>query len=192
MTSAANHPNSPNPIATIAQALKRERERAGLSLSELARQAGIAKSTLSQLEAGQGNPSIESLWSVALALDVPFSRLLEPTKASVHVVRAHEGMTVNSADAPYQVTLLSTSPPLARRDVYRIQFEPGQASRQAAAHAKGTIEHVIVMQGRARVGPVGNEVELAPGDYAAFAADEAHVYHALEPSTSAVVILEYV
>ena len=35
-----------------------------ISLTELARRAGLAKSTLSQLEAGTGNPSIETLWSL--------------------------------------------------------------------------------------------------------------------------------
>ncbi|SUE06877.1 Helix-turn-helix [Pantoea agglomerans] len=48
------------PISIIASALVRERQRAGLSLAEVARRAGIAKSTLSQLEAGNGNPGIET------------------------------------------------------------------------------------------------------------------------------------
>jgi transcriptional regulator with XRE-family HTH domain len=32
----------------------------------------------SQLEAGNGNPSLETLWSLCVALDIPFARLLEP------------------------------------------------------------------------------------------------------------------
>ena len=54
------------PIEIIAKGLTRERQRAGLSL-EVARRAGVAKSTLSQLEAGQGNPSIETLWALCVA-----------------------------------------------------------------------------------------------------------------------------
>ncbi len=45
------------PISVIAKSLVRERLRTGLSLAEIARRAGIAKSTLSQLESGNGNPS---------------------------------------------------------------------------------------------------------------------------------------
>lgn len=45
------------PISLIAKSLVRERLRTGLSLAEIARRAGIAKSTLSQLESGNGNPS---------------------------------------------------------------------------------------------------------------------------------------
>lgn len=44
------------PISVIAKSLVRERARTGLSLAEVARRAGIAKSTLSQLESGNGNP----------------------------------------------------------------------------------------------------------------------------------------
>ena len=57
------------PIEIISQSIARERKKAGLSLAEIARRAGIAKSTLSQLEAGQGNPSIETLWAICFTTD---------------------------------------------------------------------------------------------------------------------------
>ncbi|MGH2602889.1 MAG: helix-turn-helix domain-containing protein, partial [Dehalococcoidia bacterium] len=79
------------PLDVIAQSLQRERSRTGLSLSEVAKRAGIAKSTLSQLESGSGNPSVETLWALGVALDVPFSRLVDPPAPLVRIVRAGEG-----------------------------------------------------------------------------------------------------
>ena len=73
------------PLATIAAAIRRERERLGISSAELARRAGIAKSTLSQLEAGTGNPSVETLWAIAVVAGVPFSALVEPPSSPVRV-----------------------------------------------------------------------------------------------------------
>lgn len=61
------------------------------SLAEIARRAGIAKSTLSQLESGNGNPSLETLWSLCVALDIPFARLLEPQQPVTQVIRRGEG-----------------------------------------------------------------------------------------------------
>ena len=84
------------PLAAIAAALRRERERAGLSLTEVARRAGIAKSTLSQLESGTGNPSVETLWALGVALGVPFSQLVDPPAPQVRVVRAGEGPRITS------------------------------------------------------------------------------------------------
>ena len=49
--SPAEGRGSPALISQIAASIRRERDRTGLSLTELAKRAGIAKSTLSQLEA---------------------------------------------------------------------------------------------------------------------------------------------
>src|SRR5512139_1058979 len=96
--------NNESPLAAIAAALKRERERAGLTLSEVARRAGLAKSTLSQLESGTGNPSVETLWSLGVALGVPFSQLVDPPAPLVRVVRAGEGAAISAADADFVAT----------------------------------------------------------------------------------------
>jgi transcriptional regulator with XRE-family HTH domain len=178
------------PLATIAAALRRERERVGVSLTELARRAGIAKSTLSQLEAGVGNPSVETLWSLGVALGVPISRLVEPQAPRVQVIRSGEGPRLRSDHADFTGTLLSAGSPHGRRDVYVVELEPG-AARQAEAHIPGTVEHLICAAGRIRGGPADAPVELGPGDYAAFPGDIPHVYEALEPATWAVLVMEH-
>ncbi|MDR3372051.1 XRE family transcriptional regulator [Rhodoferax sp.] len=178
------------PLPAIAAALRREREQVGLSISELARKSGVAKSTLSQLEAGVGNPSLESLWALAMGLNVPFSRLLDPQTVQVQVVRASEGMIARAADAAYEAVLLSVCPQRVRRDIYRIHFEPG-ITKTSVPHAAGTVEHVILTSGKARLGPVGKTIELLPGDYASYAGDVAHSYEANEPDTRAILIVEY-
>jgi len=191
MTDGANDTvPEPNLAATIAAALRHERERAGLSLTELARRAGIAKSTLSQLENGIGNPSVETLWSLGVALDVPFSRLVEPRSPAVRVIRAGDGPRIRSDQADYTGTLLTAGNRNSRRDLYLITIEPGE-TRTADAHTPGSVEHVVVARGRLRLGPAGEEVELAPGDYVTFAGDVPHVYEALEPHTFAVLVMEH-
>jgi transcriptional regulator with XRE-family HTH domain len=179
------------PLHTIAAALRRERERHGLSLTELARRAGVAKSTLSQLEAGACNPSVETLWALAVTLDVPFSRLVDPPAAPVHVVRAAERPVLRAEHAPFTSTLLAACPPGARRDLHVMTAEPGPV-REALPHNPGAVEHLIITAGRWRVGPAGAEVDLGPGDYLRFAADQPHRYAALAPDSTAVLIMEYV
>lgn len=179
------------PLETIAVALRRERDRLGVSIAELARRAGVAKSTLSQLEAGAGNPSVETLWALAGVLDVPFSRLVDPHTEPVQVVRSGQGLAIPSEQAPFTGTLLAACPPGARRDLYVVTAEPGPA-RKAEAHIRGTVEHFVVAGGRWRAGPLGAEVELEPGDYARFPGDGPHAYEGLAPGSRAVLVMEYV
>jgi transcriptional regulator with XRE-family HTH domain len=176
--------------AQIAAALRRERARAGVSLTELARRAGIAKSTLSQLESGSGNPSVETLWALGTALGVPFSRLVDTPRASVRVIRRGEGPATYSERSDYAATLLASCPPNARRDVYLIEAQPGEP-RRSEPHMPGTIEHVVIGTGRALVGPAEDPIELGQGDYIAYPGDELHIFNAIEPATSAVMIMEH-
>ncbi|MCX5045781.1 helix-turn-helix domain-containing protein [Aldersonia sp. NBC_00410] len=178
------------PVDVIAASLRRERERAGLSLTELARRAGIAKSTLSQLESGAGNPSVETLWALCVALGVQFAQLLDPPRPRVQVIRADEGAAIASERADYRATLVSASPPGARRDVYRIAAEPGPG-RESAPHMPGVVEHVVLSAGRALAGLIEAPIELAPGDYVAYPGDLPHIFQALEPGTRAVLISEH-
>src|ERR1700745_2397315 len=105
MTNTQNAQSEKAPLEVIAASLRRERRRTGLSLTEVARRAGIAKSTLSQLESGTGNPSVETLWAICVALDVPFSRLVAPPRPPIQVIRADEGPTVDAAGGGYLATL---------------------------------------------------------------------------------------
>lgn len=178
------------PIAAIAAALQQERRRVGLSLAEVARRAGIAKSTLSQLESGTGNPSIETLWALSVTLDVPFSRLVEPARQSVRLIRAGEGPQFASDRADYMATLLASSPPNARRDIYLITADVGEP-RRSDPHSPGVVEHVVLGAGRATVGPTDEAVELTPGDYLAYPGDVPHIFEALEANTMAVLISEH-
>jgi len=177
------------PLDLIASALRRERDRAGLSLTEVARRAGIAKSTLSQLESGTGNPSIETLWALGLALGVQFSQLVDPVAPQVRVVRAGEGATIESDVADYTATLLSAASPGSQRDLYILRIERGSI-REAEAHLTGSVEHIIVASGRLRTGPHPNPIELGPGDYATFPGDVPHFYEALEAHTWVMHVME--
>lgn len=177
------------PIDLIAANLSRERQRLGLSLGELARQAGVAKSTLSQLEAGNGNPSVETLWSLCVALNIPFSGLMAEPQTAWRLIRRGAGPAVASEHSDYQTFLLATSPPGVRRDIYQIECEPGE-THHSQAHQAGTIEHVIITRGRALAGLAEEPVTLAEGDYLCYPADGSHLFQALEPGTRAVMIIE--
>lgn len=189
MANSSNDLAADVPRDVIAASLRRERARANLTLTEAARRAGIAKSTLSQLESGAGNPSLETLWALCVALEIPFGRLIDPPRLRVQVIRAGEGPAVPSEQGDYQATLLAACQPGARCDVYRVVAVPGR-QRLSKPHLPGAVEHVYLAAGRALVGVAEAPVELNPGDYVRYPGDVPHVFEALQPGTHAILVSE--
>lgn len=173
----------------IAHSLRREREAAGLSVSELARRAGVSKATVSQLESGMGNPSVETLWALGDALGIPFAELVDQRTATPRLIRLGDHAGVPSAAAPYVATLLSAAAPGTRRDIYLIQADPGEA-RRSLPHHPGTTEHVVLISGEALIGPADAPQLLHPGDYLSYPGDAPHLFEARLPETAAVLISE--
>ncbi|BCT76448.1 hypothetical protein SCMU_22900 [Sinomonas cyclohexanicum] len=64
-------------VRGLADAIRSQREKLGLSASEVARQAGVAKGTITRLELGQiSNPRMDNLRAIADVLDIPLTELL--------------------------------------------------------------------------------------------------------------------
>ncbi|MBV6661396.1 XRE family transcriptional regulator [Pseudomonas yamanorum] len=182
--------NNTSRIDLLALSIKRERQLAGLSLTELAKRAGVAKSTLSQLESGIGNPSIETLWSLATAMGLQVTRFFEQPQQHLRVIRANEGLTTYAETGHYAATLLADCPAGMRRDIYRLKVQPGEV-RLSQPHPAGTVEHVVLCSGSANIGPANEPVLLYAGDYISYLANAPHVFEALEADTTAVMVIEH-
>ncbi|MBB6565052.1 helix-turn-helix transcriptional regulator [Kribbella sandramycini] len=168
--------------------LRARRDEQGISLSELARRSGIAKGTLSQLESGSGNPTIETVFSLSNALGVPVSALLnEAPTAELVVVRGAE-TGVLSGEAIDLRMLRRVEPAGGLFEIYTQDVRP-----DAVQHSDGHpgIEHHVVLSGRLRVTSQGRSEELGPGDYLAFRAAGPHEYAAVGGPVRSVLLLEY-
>ena len=177
-------------VCVVAANVRLLRERAGLSLAALAAAAGVGKSTLSLLESGGGNPSIETLWAIACALAVPFGALIEPAVPDVRVVRAGEGVRVDAEGSPYLARLLTASARRGSTELYAVESQPGLA-READPHIAGVVEHLLVVQGAMRAGPCDAPVDLGPGDLASFDGDVPHRYETTARDTRALLWMDY-
>jgi transcriptional regulator with XRE-family HTH domain len=81
-------------LAELGLAMRRLRQRQGLTLVEVAGQTGFSHSLISQIERGVTRPSMETLHRVAMALGSSAQELLASSDdESVSVVRADEGIS---------------------------------------------------------------------------------------------------
>ena len=178
-------------VRSVAENIRNLRRSAGLTLAELATAAGLGKSTLAQLESGRGNPSVETLWAIAAALEVPFARLVEEQRPALRITRAADVPVIRSTETPgWAGRSLAATDRRGTFEIYALDLEAG-TTRHAQAHHAGVVEYLLVVSGRLRAGPqAGPIVELSPGDLLTFAADVPHVYEALE-ATHCLLVQSY-
>ena len=116
-------------VAANVRALRAVR---GLSLGELASASGTGKATLSRIEAGQANPTVETLFALADALGVPFGALTADRAAAVQHVRAADLPAVGGG---VEARVLTQVPAGALVEALEITFPAGQVRSSRAAPA---------------------------------------------------------
>ncbi|MCX6127181.1 MAG: helix-turn-helix domain-containing protein, partial [Proteobacteria bacterium] len=157
---------------------------------ELATLAGIGKSTLSVLEAGKGNPNIETIWAIADALKVPFGQLIDNSAMDTRLIKKGEGTLIDTGDKAICAKLLVSRSRRGAFELFQLDLNKG-ACRKADAHSKGTVEHILVQKGVLITGPIENPTKLQVGDLVSFPADVPHVYEAPLGAAAALVMMDY-
>lgn len=151
--------------AAVARRITALRQQRGLSLSALALQAGIGKGTLSELEAGTRNPTLETLYALAGPLGVPLTGL----------VGDEAGHSVSDGIVDARLLEVRTHDDGGTTEVFWLTIA-ASGTRVSPPHGAGTLEHLRVVRGNARVGPIGAGQEVRAGDSHSWRGDTAHGY----------------
>jgi transcriptional regulator with XRE-family HTH domain len=177
-----------SPAARIAANLRALRTQRTLSVVTLAKLSGVARATLTKIEAGQGNPTIDTLYALADALGVALGDVIgEPSTATrLLVLRNGEGTHVSGA---VSARLLDRVHGHRLTEVYEISFST--RGRTADPHPSGVLESIFLSAGRLRVGPVTSPVELGQGDYLRFPGDVPHLYQAIGGPAHGVLVMSH-
>ncbi len=174
----------------VGRNVRRLRIMRGLSAAELARRASLARATLNELEAGRGNPTLETLQVLAHELGAPLAALLTPVRPD-HVVKlgAHQGPRKSNGiiDARLLHRFGSAGELL---ELWDATLRGGQI-QPAPAHPDGVIEHIFVISGRLNAGPEAEVVTLQPGEMLTFPADQPHSYEATSVSAHVLLCMVY-
>jgi transcriptional regulator with XRE-family HTH domain len=155
----------------LAANLRRLRIARHLSLSELARATGMGKATLSGIENGHANPTVETLAGLAGALRVSVSELLEELPiGEVRVSRAGRARFTELGGLAHRPVETA-----AGAELVEIVLEPRQ-SLERAPSPQGARACVYVLEGPLIAGPVERSTELDAGDAISFPADHPYLY----------------
>lgn len=180
--------------AIVGRNLRRLRTRQGHSLERLAKQSGVSRAMLGQIEAGKSVPTIGLLWKVATALNVPFANLLEASDARGTVLlRQKDAKLLTSSQG--QFTSRALFPFEGGRKVEFYELRLAALHREVAeAHAPGTRENLFVAKGTVEIiSGSDRPVTVVEGDAILFEADVPHVYKNLVASESVLyLVMTYV
>ncbi|MFR9777743.1 helix-turn-helix domain-containing protein [Micromonospora sp. MS34] len=178
---AAAPPAGDHTAEEVGRRIRALREERGLSLSALARRAGVGKATLSGLENGTRNPTLETLYAVTAQLGVPLTAVLAAPAGTPSV----RGVAV---DATLLEVFTDTD---ATYELYRMRVSPGP-SQLSPAHQAGVTEHVTVFAGVLRAGPADAPMTAGPGEYLRWTSDVPHSYAAVgDEPVRASLLLRY-
>ncbi|HVZ86555.1 MAG TPA: helix-turn-helix domain-containing protein [Polyangia bacterium] len=164
-------------VPAVGPNLRRLRSRRGLSLERLASRSGVSRAMLSQIELGQSAPTINLLWKIARALDVPFSSLLDrPDEDAPVVLFARDGhLLTNQAGTFTSRALFPADDRRRRAEFYELRLK-ALGEEQAQPHPPGTTENLVVAAGAVEIQIDGTRHPLAVGDAIVFGGDVPHAY----------------
>lgn len=162
---------------SVSAALSELRQQRGLSLDALARQSGVSKSMLSQIERNQTNPTIAIVWRLANALDIEMGLLLAGASKgaipTITLVPSHLTPTMRGADGKCELKILGPIDLAGRFEWYELTIAAG-GSLKSDAHEPGSREHLTVISGSLSVASGDSVQPVAAQETARYAADLPH------------------
>ena len=179
---------NPEPEARrVATEVRRRRQQRQWTLDTAALRLGVSRRLLAQIEAGDANPSLSSLLSIAQGFDISLVELLAGSdKPSVVLQPDNEAApALWTGERGGTGRLLVGSDPL---ELWQWTLEPGE-ERRSDAHRTGARESLLVTEGSVTI-TVGaaDPVVVTSGQSALFHADEPHSYRNDGDSTARFVL----
>lgn len=152
--------------------LRDARTRRGLTQDALARLSGIPRSTISTVESGEGNPTLQVIAALSEALHLSIDELLSPPWGGSQVFRAADIPVQRRGSVVVQKLLPHSIPGM---EIDRITLEGG-ARLPGTPHRSGTHEYLYCERGRLVLHVTGETHALEVGDLVAFPGDQRHSY----------------
>ena len=144
-----------------------------LAQIDLARLAGMPRSTVTYIESGEGNPSLLNLCRLSSALQVGLEALLAKPRPECVLIAA-DGVPVETRGPGCRLfKLLPDEVP--GMEIDRMEIEPG-SSLPGMPHLEHTKEYLTGVLGEVTVHVAGESFVVAPGDVLAFPGNQPHSY----------------
>ncbi|MBL7543280.1 MAG: helix-turn-helix transcriptional regulator [Bdellovibrionaceae bacterium] len=167
-------PDFRNLSRNLADNLVGIRQKRSMTQDNLAHLSGLPRSTIANLESGEGNPSLVNLAKLASALSVQIDELLMPAQAVCKLIEADQVPYHEKMQGAVKVLKLLPDP-IGHMEMDRMEIKSGGILK-GTPHRSGTREYCHCIQGELTVHVEGHAYHLKKGDVFAFPGDSKHSY----------------
>ncbi len=158
----------------LAENLLTLRKKRSLSQAQLAKMAGLPRSTVTYFESGFGNPSLVNLAKITSALQVSIEELLSAPRSLSKLIKSRDVHSFKKNQGLCELFKLLPDP-IVGMEIDRMEISAG-GRLAGIPHVANTKEYLIGIQGDVEV-RLGREKYLVEaGDILAFQGDQPHSY----------------
>lgn len=179
---------------TIGPRLKQLRKERGWTLDELAAASGVSRSMLSQIERGQANPTLATVWHLSQALGVELSEFVGTQRVErrsrIELTASSFVPEIRTEDGNCVMRILSPATEVGRTELYHLTMAPG-GELVSEAHSRGTYEHLSVLAGELTVESANTSASVGTGSIARYPVDVPHAIRNCtgEPAQALLVVV---
>lgn len=158
----------------LAQNIAQLRGKRNLSQLQLAKLAGVPRTTLTHIESGSGNPSLANLAKIAASLSVSIEELLSRPRQDISLIEADQVPLQTRGSGNVQIAKLMPDK-IKGIEIDRLEFAVGSVMG-GHPHLQGTKEYLSVIHGELTVHISGEVFVVKKGGVLAFPGNQAHSY----------------
>ena len=159
----------------VAHNIKLLREKNKLSIDELSKLSGVSKSMLAQIERGNGNPTISTLWKISNGMKVPFDALTVRQKSPYEIVKLSEIQPLLEDEGKVKNYSIFPDDENRRFAVYYLELAPGSYWK-SEPHLRGTTEFITVFCGKLEIQSDDRTFIVTKDESIRFKGDTIHSY----------------
>ncbi|MGE7836073.1 helix-turn-helix domain-containing protein [Viridibacillus arvi] len=175
----------------LGKQLKKIRHQRLLSLDDMAKLTDVSKGQLAQMEKGESNPTVSTMWKIATGLRISFSTLLQPPKEQFLKINSAEMPFVTENEGKYRVYSIIPYDPERGWELFKVEMDPG-CSHRSDAHTDGVEETITAIKGQVVVEAGDMSETLNVGETLVFKGHQIHQYtNTADEMTILHFILQY-
>ena len=153
--------------------LKKFRNEKGLTLDQVAEQAGVSKSMVGEIERGTKSPTISTLWKICNGINIPFSELMKMEDEDVSLV-TNEDIRHFTVQEGFDMFVLFPYDENKHFEVFRQEIMPHTIYK--SKHTGKLREYCITIKGNLIIQVGAKEYAIKEGEALQFLANVDHNY----------------